>query len=133
MAECWGNGTATFLILGDTCTRSCGFCDVKRGKPLPLDLEEPQRIAEAVKAMGLKHVVITSVNRDDCEDGGASIFAATILRIRELQLGCTVEALIPDFKGNIDLDKLEGFIKQKGAKNNAHIHFHCASFIAPKL
>ncbi len=106
IGECFNAGTATFLLLGDICTRSCGFCDVKRGKPLPLDLEEPQRIAEAVKAMGLKHAVITSVNRDDCEDGGASIFAATIQRIRELQPGCTVEALIPDFKGDIDALKI---------------------------
>jgi len=106
IGECFNAGTATFLLLGDICTRSCKFCDVKRGKPLPLDLEEPQRIAEAVKAMGLKHAVITSVNRDDCKDGGASIFAATIRRIRELQPGCTVEALIPDFKGEIDALKI---------------------------
>jgi len=102
MGECWGSGTATFLMLGAICTRSCRFCDVKHGKPDPLDLEEPERVAQAVKAMQLKHAVITSVNRDELEDGGASIFAAVIRRIRELRPGCSIEVLIPDFKGSID-------------------------------
>jgi lipoic acid synthetase len=102
MGECWGTGTATFLILGDVCTRSCGFCDIKRGKPSLIDEEEPERVAQAVKAMNLKHAVITSVNRDEQADGGARIFAAVIRRIRELHPGCSVEVLIPDFKGSLD-------------------------------
>ncbi len=100
IAECWGRGTATFLIMGDTCTRSCGFCDVKTGMPAPLDWAEPLRVAQAVQAMNLKHVVITSVNRDERRDGGAPIFALTIRAVRRLQPDCTVEVLIPDFKGN---------------------------------
>jgi lipoic acid synthetase len=101
IAECWGRGTATFLIMGDTCTRSCGFCDVKTGMPSPLDWAEPIRVAQAVKDMDLKHVVITSVNRDERKDGGAPIFALTIRKVREVQPGCTIEVLIPDFKGNM--------------------------------
>ena len=101
LGDCWGMGTATFLMLGDICTRTCGFCDVKRGRPAPLDWEEPERVAQAVKAMKLKHAVITSVNRDDLEDGGAQIFAMVIQRIREMHPGCSVEVLIPDFKGSI--------------------------------
>lgn len=99
-AECWGAGTATFLILGDVCTRSCGFCDVKTGRPLALDWDEPLRVAQAVQSMNLQHVVITSVNRDEREDGGAPIFAQCIERIREVQPDCSIEVLIPDFKGN---------------------------------
>jgi lipoic acid synthetase len=102
MGECWGSGTATFLMLGDTCTRSCGFCDIKTGRPAPLDWGEPERVARAVQSMGLRHAVITSVNRDELPDGGAPIFAMVIRRIRELQPGCSVEVLIPDFKGSID-------------------------------
>lgn len=102
MGECWGSGTATFLMLGDVCTRSCGFCDIKRGKPSPLDWLEPERVAQAVKAMDLKHAVITSVNRDDRKDGGAPIFAMVIRRIRELHPGCSIEVLIPDFKGSLE-------------------------------
>lgn len=100
LGECWGKGTATFLMMGDTCTRSCGFCDIKTGRPNPLDWAEPNRIAQSVRAMGLQHVVITSVNRDDRPDGGAPIFAMVIRRIRQLQPGCSIEVLIPDFKGN---------------------------------
>jgi lipoic acid synthetase len=100
IGECWSNGTATFLILGDVCTRSCRFCDVKTGRPQPIDWAEPERVAQAVKAMELRHVVITSVNRDERKDGGAPIFALCIARIRELQPGCTIEVLIPDFKGS---------------------------------
>ena len=100
IGECWGSRTATFLILGDVCTRSCGFCDVKTGRPLPIDWQEPERVAQAVKAMDLKHVVITSVNRDERKDGGSPIFAMCINRIRELQPGCSIEVLIPDFKGS---------------------------------
>ena len=102
MGECWGSGTATFLVLGDVCTRSCRFCDVKRGKPNEVDWEEPERVARAVQAMDLKHAVITSVNRDDRKDGGAPIFAEIIRKIREYQPGCSVEVLIPDFKGSIE-------------------------------
>jgi lipoic acid synthetase len=102
IGECWGNGTATFLILGDTCTRSCGFCDIKTGRPDAIDWREPERVARAVQAMDLRHAVITSVNRDERPDGGAPIFALCIQRIRELQPGCSVEVLIPDFKGRLD-------------------------------
>ncbi|NDJ59644.1 MAG: lipoyl synthase [Chloroflexi bacterium] len=100
IGECWGRGTATFLMMGDTCTRSCGFCDIKTGRPSPLDWKEPNRIAESVRALNLRHVVITSVNRDERADGGAPIFAMVIKRIRELQPGCSIEVLIPDFKGS---------------------------------
>jgi lipoic acid synthetase len=106
MGECWGSGTATFLMLGDICTRTCGFCDVKHGKPEALDWLEPERVAQAVKAMGLKHAVITSVNRDERRDGGAPIFALVIRRIRELAPGCSVEVLIPDFKGSLEALKI---------------------------
>src|SRR5271157_5234361 len=102
MGECWGSGTATFLMLGDVCTRSCGFCDIKHGQPAPLDWLEPERVAQAVKAMGLKHAVITSVNRDERKDGGAPIFALVIQRIRQLLPGCSIEVLIPDFKGSLE-------------------------------
>lgn len=106
LGECWGSGTATFLILGDICTRRCGFCDVKRGKPLPLDYDEPERVAQAVNAMQLQHAVITSVDRDDDNLGGARVFAMLIRRIRELAPGCSVEVLIPDFRGDLAALKL---------------------------
>jgi lipoic acid synthetase len=106
MGECWGAGTATFLMLGDVCTRTCGFCDIKRGAPEALDWLEPERVAQAVKAMGLKHAVITSVNRDDRKDGGAPIFAMVIRRIRQLHPGCSIEVLIPDFKGSLEALKI---------------------------
>jgi lipoyl synthase len=99
MAECWNNRSATFMILGDTCTRSCGFCNVKVGMPNELDLDEPRRVAESVRELNLRHVVITSVNRDELKDGGASIFAETILLIKEEMPDTTVEILIPDFRG----------------------------------
>jgi len=98
--ECWSMGTATFMIMGDVCTRACGFCDVKTGKPGYLDLEEPIRVAESVKSMGLTHAVVTSVNRDDLEDGGSKFFADTIYAIKNLNQDCSVEVLIPDFKGD---------------------------------
>lgn len=101
IAECWGRRTATFMILGDTCTRSCGFCAVKTGRPLFLDRDEPRRVAEAVAKMELKHAVITSVNRDELADGGAEIFAETIRQIRQKVPYCRVEVLIPDFKGDL--------------------------------
>ncbi len=106
LGECWNKGTATFLLLGDTCTRSCGFCKIKTGRPGPLDWAEPMRVAQAVKDMNLQHVVITSVNRDERKDGGAPIFAMVIRRIRQLQPGCSIEVLIPDFKGNRDALKI---------------------------
>jgi lipoic acid synthetase len=97
--ECWSMGTATFMIMGDVCTRACGFCDVKTGKPGYLDPEEPLRVAESVKSMGLSHAVVTSVNRDDLDDGGSQFFADTIYAIKDLNQNCSVEVLIPDFKG----------------------------------
>ena len=100
IGECWEAKTATFMILGDTCTRACGFCAVKTGRPGTLDLGEPVRVAEAVERMGLKHAVITSVNRDELEDGGASIFAGTIRQIRKRLPACGIEVLIPDFLGD---------------------------------
>jgi lipoic acid synthetase len=100
IGECWSRRSATFLLMGDTCTRSCGFCDIKTGRPSPLDWGEPLRVAQAVKAMGLRHVVITSVNRDERKDGGAPIFAMTVKAIRKAQPGCSIELLIPDFKGS---------------------------------
>jgi lipoyl synthase len=99
IGECWEHRTATFMILGDICTRACGFCAVTSGKPTGLDLHEPQRVAKAVQQMGLKHVVITSVNRDDLSDGGSLVFAATIRKVREANPGITIEVLIPDFEG----------------------------------
>ena len=106
MGECWGSGTATFLMMGDICTRTCGFCDIKRGRPAVLDFMEPERVAQAVKAMDLKHAVITSVNRDDRKDGGAPVIAMVIRRIREIHPGCSIEVLIPDFKGSIEALRL---------------------------
>jgi lipoic acid synthetase len=101
LGECWSRGTATFMILGDVCTRACGFCAVRTGLPAAApDADEPRRVAEAVARMGLHHAVVTSVNRDDQADGGASVFAATIREIRARVPGCAVEVLIPDFKGS---------------------------------
>ena len=100
MSECWGAGTATFMILGDTCTRWCGFCAVKTGRPGVVDLDEPVRVGEAVAQMALGHAVVTSVNRDELADGGASLFAATIREIRRRSPGTSVEVLIPDFEGD---------------------------------
>ena len=100
IGECWGRGTATFLLMGDTCTRSCGFCKIKTGRPTALDPDEPRRVAESVRAMGLHHAVLTSVNRDEQADGGAWVFAESLYWIRQLVPDCTVEVLIPDFKGD---------------------------------
>ena len=99
IGECWNHGTATFMLLGDICTRRCGFCAVPKGKPEAIDWEEPRRVAQAVAKLGLKHAVVTSVNRDDDNLGGARIFAETIRQIRRLSPGCRVEVLIPDFQG----------------------------------
>lgn len=102
MGECWGEGTATFMILGNICTRSCGFCAVKTGRPDEVDEFEPGRVAHSVKTMGVKHAVITSVDRDDLKDGGANIWAQTVRAIRKQSPGTTLETLIPDFAGNWD-------------------------------
>ncbi len=103
MGECWGAGTATFMILGNICTRSCGFCAVATGRPLPVDWNEPERVARAVKTMGVRHCVITSVDRDDLEDCGAAFWAETVRQIRALNPETTLETLIPDFKGKAEL------------------------------
>jgi lipoic acid synthetase len=100
IGDCWNRRTATFMILGNLCTRRCGFCAVQKGAPLPVDQDEPRRVAEAVAQMGLRFAVVTSVNRDDQPDGGASLFAATIRAIRERVPGCGVEVLVPDFQGS---------------------------------
>ena len=102
MGECWGAGTATFMILGNICTRSCGFCAVATGRPSAVDKDEPLRVAESVKIMGVKHCVVTSVDRDDLKDGGAQIWVETINTIREVSPGTTLETLIPDFQGKWD-------------------------------
>ena len=106
IGECWGRSTATFLLLGDVCTRSCGFCKIATGRPNGVDWDEPRRVAETVEMMGLRHAVLTSVNRDDLPDGGATIFAMTIEEIRRRLPHCTVEVLIPDFQGDRDALKI---------------------------
>ena len=103
LGECWDRGTATLMILGDICTRACKFCAVKSGKPLPADLEEPQKVAQSVKELNLKHCVLTSVDRDDLDDGGASIWAETVRQIKKLNPEITIETLIPDFDGRTEL------------------------------
>ena len=121
LAECWSHGTATFLILGDTCTRWCGYCNVKTGKPYELDLEEPKKVADAVKKLNLKYVVITSVTRDDLEDGGSGIYANIVKEIKKIT-NCSVELLIPDFKirsgkilkeGYLNVDALKTVVEAK--------------------
>jgi lipoyl synthase len=111
MGECWHAGTATLMILGDVCTRSCGFCHIATGRPPTLDLDEPKRVGRVVQMMGLKHIVITSVNRDELEDGGASVWAETIRQIRLQAPGTSVEVLIPDFCG--DWDALQKVLDEK--------------------
>ena len=100
IGDCWNRRTATFMILGNVCTRRCGFCAVQKGAPLPVDYDEPNRVAEACAALGLKFAVVTSVNRDDRKDGGAELFALTIRAIRNRVPGCGVEVLVPDFQGS---------------------------------
>lgn len=102
MGECWGAGTATFMILGNICTRSCGFCAVATGRPKTVDKDEPRRVAESIRLMGIKHAVITSVDRDDLKDGGSEIWVETIKAVREISPGTTLETLIPDFQGKWD-------------------------------
>jgi lipoic acid synthetase len=99
MGECWGEGTATFMILGNICTRSCGFCAVATGRPLPADLKEPERVADSIRLMSVKHAVITSVDRDDLTDGGSQIWFETVAAVRKVSPGTTMETLIPDFAG----------------------------------
>ena len=111
MGECWGAGTATFMILGEICTRSCKFCATLSGKPLMPDLDEPDKVAESIRLMGLTHVVITSVDRDDLPDGGAAHWAATIRQIRKVNPGTTTEVLIPDFDGKPELIELIALAK----------------------
>ena len=122
LAECWSHGTATFLLLGDTCTRWRGYCNVKTGKPYELDLEEPKKVGDAVKKLNLRYVVITSVTRDDLEDGGAFIYAETVKEIKKLSPNCSVELLVPDFKirsgkilreGYLNFDALKKVINAK--------------------
>ena len=117
IGECWGRGTATLMILGDICTRSCKFCGVKTGRPAPVDWEEPFRIAQSVQLMKLKHCVITSVDRDDLEDGGARLWAQTIQEIKNVNPHTTIEALIPDFRGNEENLKL---VIRSGAEIISH-------------
>jgi lipoic acid synthetase len=100
IGECWGHGTATFMLMGDVCTRNCRFCAVSHGRMVELDPDEPRRVAEAAHKMGLSHIVVTSVNRDDLPDGGAAHFAATVQSLKELNPSCTIEVLTPDFQGN---------------------------------
>ena len=106
VGECWNQRTATFMILGNICTRRCGFCNVQKGAPLEVDYDEPRRVAEAVAALGLRYAVVTSVNRDDRKDGGAELFALTIRAIRERVPGCRVEVLVPDFQGSREAMKM---------------------------
>lgn len=118
MHECWGRGTATLMILGDICTRACGFCNVKTGRPLPVDWQEPKRVAKSVKLMKLKHCVLTSVDRDDLDDGGAEIWALTVKAIKKSTPGTTIETLIPDFDGKEDLIKLASTAGQEVVSHN---------------
>lgn len=111
MGECWGAGTATFMILGNICTRSCGFCAVATGRPLGVDTNEPERVAESVRLMGVKHCVITSVDRDDLKDGGSIIWAETLRAIRRVSPGTTLETLVPDFQGK--WENLQRIIDEK--------------------
>lgn len=107
MGECWGEGTATFMILGNVCTRSCGFCSVKTGRPDNVDWDEPERVARSVKLMGVKHCVITSVDRDDLRDGGSIVWKETVQAVRRMSPGTTMETLIPDFKGEtVNIDRI---------------------------
>ena len=116
--ECWGRGTATLMILGDICTRSCKFCNVKTGKPLPADYKETKRVAESVKLLNLKHVVLTSVDRDDMDDLGAGIWASTIREVKKLNPATTIETLIPDFDGREELIKIVADAKPEIISHN---------------
>jgi len=130
--ECGEGGTATFMILGDICTRACGFCAVKSGKPTELDWAEPARVAEAVKAMGLKHAVITSVTRDDLINGGAEIFHNTIKAIREVSPDTSIEVLIPDYQGNWDALKITMDAKPEILNHNMETVPRMYAWVRPK-
>ena len=118
MGECWGSGTATFMILGNICTRSCGFCAVATGRPKLIDWAEPERVARSVKLMDVKHCVLTSVDRDDLEDGGVAVWLETIKAVRRLSPGTTLETLIPDFKGDITQIKKIAIIHPEVVSHN---------------
>ena len=118
IGECWNHGTATFMLLGNLCTRRCGFCAVPKGRPLPLDRDEPRRVAEAVATLKLQHAVVTSVNRDDDNIGAAEIFAATIREIKQARPECQVEVLIPDFQGREDALKIVLEARPEGLNHN---------------
>ena len=118
LSECWSHGTATFLILGDVCTRYCAYCNVKTGRPLEVDVNEGKKVAEAVKKLGLKYVVITSVTRDDLEDGGASIYVDTVKEIRKLNPNCSIELLIPDLQLKSNTIKISNNDKKNKNYNN---------------
>jgi lipoyl synthase len=118
MHECWGRGTATLMILGDICTRACGFCNVKTGRPMPADWQEPKRVADSVKLMGLKHCVITSVDRDDLADGGAMIWELTVKEIKNKNPETTIETLIPDFDGKEEPIKKVSLAGQEVVSHN---------------
>ena len=132
LAECWRDGTATFLILGDVCTRWCGFCNIKHGKPNGLDMEEPKRVAQRTKDMGLDYVVITSVNRDDLEDGGAGVFAGCIEEIRRAVPCCKIELLIPDFDGNFEALRTVVEAKPEVLAHNIETSKRLHPFVRPK-
>lgn len=130
--ECWANRTATFMILGDTCTRACRFCAVNSGLPTELDLQEPQRVAEAAEQMGLKHCVITSVARDDLLDGGAQIFAETIKEVRKRLPLCNVEVLIPDFMGNLQSLQTVLDARPEVLNHNVETVERCSDYVRSK-
>jgi lipoic acid synthetase len=132
IGECWEHRAATFLLLGDVCTRACGFCAVQTGRPTELDWAEPQRVAKAVEHLGLKFVVMTSVNRDDLKDGGAAIFAETIRQIRRRVPDCGIEVLIPDFKGDGDALQLVVEAKPDVLNHNVETVPRCYSWVRPQ-
>jgi len=129
IGECWNAGTATFMILGDICTRACKFCSVKTGKPLGVDREEPSRLAESIRSMGVKHCVLTSVDRDDLEDGGAGFWAEVIRKVKGKNPALTLETLIPDFRGNMaDVQK----VIDAGPEVISH-NLECVRSITPRI
>jgi len=131
-AECWEKGTASFLILGDTCTRDCGYCNVKHGKPSAVDIEEPEKITEIVKKLGLSYVVITSVTRDDLPDGGASVFYETVKKIKDFDENVKVEVLTPDFKGKDNCISIVLGAKPDVFAHNIEVTFNLFDNIRPQ-
>jgi lipoic acid synthetase len=132
MAECWGEGTATFMILGNICTRGCSFCAVATGRPKELDLEEPWRVAEAIKLMGVKHAVITSVNRDELKDKGAAVWAATVKEIKKTSPTTTIETLIPDVKSDWDALSKMSLAGQEVVSHNMETVKSLYSYVRPQ-